>query len=203
MAMNRNETIHGLVGKLACSIMIALMTLLAPLNSHALTREGDVENTVANTVVNPGTAAELSKSNAVADRETRRALMEKAIHEEKIRMRTDIRDSKNERREAGEILGFDLFLGGFLTALWSLISLFFATRFFPNGKDDGGHEEGNGVKVFYACASLMPLLLLWVAMSTGHVSWWSAFAVSVGTSGLIGKLLIGIRNSIARQAQPA
>ena len=195
MATNWNEKINRLVGKFNYSIMIALIAVLSPTHSHAITQESAIAQPVA--------TAESSGTNAVVDMEKRRALMEKAIHEEKIRMRTDIRDSKNERREAGEILGFDVFLGGFLTALWSLISLFFATRFFPSGKDVARQEEKGGTKAFYAAASLMPLLVLWVAVTTGYASWWLAFAVSASVYWLIGKLLMGIRNSISRQVQAA
>ena len=195
MATNWNEKINRLVGKFNYSIMIALIGVLSPINSHAAPQE--------NAVAQPVATAESSGTNTVVDMEKRRALMEKAIHEEKIRMRTDIRDSNNERREAGEILGFDVFLGGFLTALWSLISLFFATRFFSSGKDAARQEGKGGTKAFYVTASLMPLLLLWVAASTGQASWWLAFAVSASIYWLIGKLLMGIRNSIARQVQTA
>lgn len=195
MAMSWNGKINGLIGKLNYTVMIVLLGHLSPINSHAATQEGEMANTVA--------TAESSGTHAVVDMEKRRALMEKAIHEEKIRMRTDIRDSNNERRGAGEILGFDVFLGGFLTALWSLISLFFASRFFSKDQEAAEFEGRSGAKVFYASASLMPLLLLWVAISTGHVSWWVAFAMSASTYWLIGKLLMGIRNSIAKQALPA
>jgi hypothetical protein len=120
-------------------------------------------------------------NNALSETEKRRELMEKAIHEEKIKMVTQSRDLANERRAAGEILGFDLFLGAFLSALWILISLFLFTRFDSSRVEDA---KRSGLSIFILSASLMPFMLIWVALSTGYLSWWLTFALSVLINGL-------------------
>ncbi len=102
-----------------------------------------------------------------------REIIAEAFLHEKLKMKTDVRDLNNDKRAAGEILGFDVFLGTFLTALWAMISLFIATQF--SGAKDNGNK---GVTLFYVSASFVPLILLWVAISSGYASWWLTLAVS-------------------------
>lgn len=120
-----------------------------------------------------------------------REAMEKAILHEKLKMGTQARDSKNEQRAAGRILGFDVFLGAFLTLLWSMISLFIATRFSQESGENG--RPRTGVRIYYSVAALVPLMLLWVSISTGHLSWWLTFAVSVVLYWLSGQIFRRIR----------
>ncbi len=202
MAINWNAPINKLIRNLnraivnySYTLLIALITILSPTNTYASTADGDAAKSLA--------TMEPSSTSEIVDKEKRRELMEKAIREEKLKMRTSASDSANKRRSAGEILGFDVFLGGFLTALWGTISLFFATRFFPSGKDAAKNDGNSGPKVFYAIAALMPLMLLWVAISTGYASWWLTFAVSVSIYWLLSKLLIRIRSAIAKQIRTA
>ena len=108
------------------------------------------------------------------ERARQRELIAESFLHEKLKMKTDVRDLNNEKRAAGEILGFDVFLGAFLTALWAMISLFIATQF--SGDKNNGK---NGVTLFNVSAAFVPLILLWVAVSTGYVSWWLSLAVSV------------------------
>jgi hypothetical protein len=129
--------------------------------------------------------------NAVQiNNEQRRALMEKAILAEKYKINTQARDIDNKQRANGKIFSFDLVLGAFLTLLWAVISLFIAAQFFPDKESlqtkkhtqnhRQNHKQNNkfSTKVFHGSAALVPLMLLWVSIYTGYVSWWLTFALS-------------------------
>jgi Flp pilus assembly protein TadB len=111
-----------------------------------------------------------------------RQLVAEAVMHEKLKMKTDVRDLSNQKRAAGEILGFDVFLGAFLTGLWAMISIFIAAQFSGAKSENGNNGKNNNrktdVMLFYVSASFMPLMLLWVAMSTGYASWWLTLAIS-------------------------
>jgi hypothetical protein len=128
-------------------------------------------------------AGAMSINTAETGKEQRRALMEKAILDEKYKMNTETRDQENRLREQGRIFGFDLVLGAFLTMLWAIISLFIAAQFLPEKvrlENKGSQIKHNkiGARIFYASAALVPIMLLWVAIATGYVSWWLAFVIS-------------------------
>jgi hypothetical protein len=116
------------------------------------------------------------------DKARQRQAIAEAVLNEKLKMKTEVRDLKNKKRAAGEILGFDVFLGAFLTGLWAMISMFIAAQF-SGAKNDRHHNEmarkrKTDQMLFYISGSFMPLMLLWVAVSTGYASWWLALAVS-------------------------
>ena len=121
-----------------------------------------------------------------------------AVRHEKLKMKTDVRDLNNKKRAAGEILGFDVFLGAFLTGLWAMISMFIAAQFSGSKSNKSNNEKGSNpekdVILFYILASFMPLMLLWVAISTGYTSWWLALAIS----GLIYWLLCFVFSKLKR-----
>jgi predicted PurR-regulated permease PerM len=125
----------------------------------------------------------LSANSAEAENEQRRALMEKAILAEKYKINTEARDRENRQREQGRVFGFDLVLGAFLTMLWAIISLFIAAQFLPEkqrleNKANQIKHNKIGARIFYASAALVPIMLLWVSIATGYVSWWLAFVIS-------------------------
>jgi C4-dicarboxylate transporter len=67
--------------------------------------------------------------------------------------------------------------------LWAIISLFIAAQFLPEKvrlENKGSQIKHNkiGARIFYASAALVPIMLLWVAIATGYVSWWLAFVIS-------------------------
>ena len=168
--------------------LIALFVIASPSLSSA---NPDSDNSS-----NPPSAATTPNSIFSPDEESveqakKREAMEKAMLHEKLKMGTQARDSKNELRAAGQILGFDVFLGAFLTLLWSMISLFIATRFSPESKKSG--HTRTGLRIYYFVAALIPLLLLWVSISTGHLSWWLTFTVSVVLYWLPGQIFRKIK----------
>lgn len=130
----------------------------------------------------PQASDAITQDSAEMDKEQRRALMEKAILEEKYKMNTEARDNENKQRANGKIFGFDLALGSFLTMLWAIISLFIAAQFFPDkGSLETKPKKSNNkisARIFYGSAALVPLMLLWVSIATGYVSWWLTFALS-------------------------
>jgi hypothetical protein len=122
-----------------------------------------------------------------------------AVRNEKLKMKTDVRDLKNKKRAAGEILGFDIFLGAFLTGLWAMISMFIAAQFSGAKNDRRNNDKNNNRKtdviLFYVSASFMPLMLLWVAVTTGYASWWLTLAVSGLIYWLLGLLFRKLKKS--------
>lgn len=150
-------------------VLIALFLLFFSFNAPA--------DTLQDEPVLIQAAAEVADSND-QEKARQRELVAEAILHEKLKMKTDVRDLNNQKRAEGEILRFDVFLGAFLTALWAMISLFIATQFL--GSKDGTKSNGkSGVTLFYVSASFVPLILLWVAISTGYTSWWLTLAISV------------------------
>jgi hypothetical protein len=145
-------------------VLIAFLLLFIPFNISA--------DTVQDQPVSAQSAAESVDSNE-QEKARQRELVAEAILHEKLKMQTDVRDLNNQKRAAGEIFGFDIFLGAFLTALWAMISLFIATQF--SGAEHNGKKGG---AIFHVSASFVPVILLWVAISTGYASWWLTLAVS-------------------------
>lgn len=147
----------------------------------------------------------MSINTPESEKEQRRALMEKAILDEKYKMNTESRDRDNRQREQGRIFGFDLVLGAFLTMLWAIISLFIAAQFLPEKErpeNKGSQIKHNkiGARIFYASAALVPMMLLWVSIVTGYVSWWLAFVISGLIYGSFSKIFQQIERS---RMQPA
>ena len=138
-------------------------------------------------------ATEASDPDEQEKARQRELIAESFLHE-KLKMKTDVRDLDNQKRAAGEILGFDVFLGVFLTALWAMISLFIATQFSGVRNKNNGK---NGVTLFHVSASFVPLILLWVAISTGYASWWLTLVVSGLVYWLMGFLFRKLKKSIA------
>ena len=138
-------------------------------------------------------AAEVADSND-HEKARQRELVAEAILHEKLKMQTDVRDLNNQKRAEGEILGFDVFLGAFLTALWAMISFFIATQFSVE-KDSKKNNGKSGVALFYVSASFVPLILFWVAISTGYVSWWLTLAISALIYWLLGLLFRKLKKS--------
>lgn len=138
-----------------------------------------------NSAANPAVAENEAASSGIyqvdsdAEKARKRQLMEKAIHEEKIKRDTKSIDDNNARRAAGEILGMDIFLAAFLSAFWMLVSFFIASRFFSAEPDSSGTRQSTGFKVFHGVAVLIPILFLWVAVTNGFASWWLAFSISL------------------------
>ncbi len=124
-----------------------------------------------------------------------RALIAEAVMHEKLKMKTDVRDFNNKKRAAGEILGFDVFLGAFLTGLWAMISMFIAAQF-AGAKNGKNNNIKTDVTLFYVSASLLPLMLLWVAISTGYASWWLTLAISGLIYWLMGFVFGKLKKSI-------
>jgi hypothetical protein len=148
-------------------------------------------DTAQDNPVSAQSAAESADSNE-QEKARQRELVAEAILHEKLKMQTDVRDLKNQKRAVGEIFGFDIFLGAFLTALWAMISLFIATQF--SGAKNNGK---NGVAIFHVSASFVPLILLWVAISTGYASWWLTLAVSGLVYWLIGLVFRKLKKASA------
>ena len=109
-------------------------------------------------------------------------------------MQTDVRDLNNQKRAAGEIRGFDVFLGVFLTALWAMISFFIATQL-SVAKDSKKNNGNSGVVLNYVSASFVPLILFWVEISTGYLSWWLTLAISALIYWLLGLLFRKLKKS--------
>ena len=179
--MNRNiasspivQFIKGLIIKRSPIVFIAFAIFASPsLNAANPNTDNRSSPPAAATTSN----SMFSPEGENADQARKREAMEKAMLHEKLKMRTQTRDANNERRAAGEILGFDVLIGAFLTLLWSMISLFIATRFAPESKERG--QTRSGLRLYYSVAALVPLLLLWVSISTGYLSWWLTLAVSL------------------------
>lgn len=130
-----------------------------------------------------------------AEKARKRQLMEKAIHEEKIKRDTKSIDDNNARRAAGEILGMDIFLAAFLSAFWMLVSFFIASRFFSAEPDSSGARHSTGFKVFHGVAVLIPILFLWVAVTNGFASWWLAFSIALVIYLVSGWVLKRVKNA--------
>jgi hypothetical protein len=143
-------------------------------------------------------ATEVDDLNEQEKARQRQSIAE-AVRNEKLKMKTDVRDLKNKKRAAGEILGFDIFLGAFLTGLWAMISMFIAAQFSGAKNDRRNNDKNNNRKtdviLFYVSASFMPLMLLWVAVTTGYASWWLTLAVSGLIYWLLGLLFRKLKKS--------
>ncbi len=154
-------------------IFIALLVFLFSFNAAADTLQDKPAAVQAATQVD-----DLNEQEKARQRQS----IAEAVRNEKLKMKTDVRDLNNKKRAAGEILGFDIFLGAFLTGLWAMISIFIAAQFSgsKNDKSNNGKSSNRKVDVilFYVSASFMPLMLLWVAISTGYASWWLTLAIS-------------------------
>jgi hypothetical protein len=182
------QLIKALIVKRLPLALIALFFVASPSLSFA--------NPDSDNQSNPPAAAATPSSIFSPDEESveqakKREAMEEAILHEKLKMGTQARDSKNEQRAAGRILGFDVFLGAFLTLLWSMISFFIATRLSPESGENG-HTRA-GVRIYYSVAALVPLMLLWVSISTGYLSWWLTFTVSAVLYWLPGQIFKKIK----------
>lgn len=80
-----------------------------------------------------------------------------------------------------------------------MISIFIAAQFSGAKNDRGNNEKNNNRKtdviLFYVSASFIPIMLLWVAISTGYASWWLTLAVSGLIYWLLGLLFGKLKKS--------
>lgn len=156
-------------------------------------------NSAANSTAaeNEAVSSGIYQVDSDTEKARKRQLMEKAIHEEKIKRDTTSIDDNNARRAAGEILGMDIFLAAFLSAFWMLVSFFIASRFFSAEPDSSGSQQSTGFKVFHGVAVLIPILFLWVAVTNGFASWWLAFSIALVIYLASGWVLKRVKNTTA------
>ncbi|MBK6639367.1 MAG: hypothetical protein IPG34_18005 [Rhodocyclaceae bacterium] len=123
MAINWNAPINKLIRNLnraivnySYTLLIALITILSPTNTYASTADGDAAKSLA--------TMEPSSTSEIVDKEKRRELMEKAIREEKLKMRTSASDSANKEDRLERFWVLMFFSEAFSLRFGGTISLF-------------------------------------------------------------------------------